>query len=58
MGNISKTIFVILGIGGTIFMFIMHAAFSNYGMNPLAFIGCVCPLIIALPILALDDEDY
>lgn len=58
MGDISKTIFVVLGIGGTIFMFIMHAAFSDYEMNPLAFIGCVCPLIIALPILVLDDKDY
>ena len=58
MGNISKVFFAIFGIGGTVFMFIMHATFSNYGMNPLAFIACICPLIIALPILVFDDDDF
>ena len=58
MGNISKTLFAVFGVGGTVFMFIMHALFSDYGMNPLAFIACICPLIIALPILVFEDSDY
>lgn len=58
MGKKSIKIFLVFGVGGTAFMFIMHALFSDYEMNPLSFIACSCPLIIALPILVLNDEDY
>ena len=58
MGKISFTIFLVFGVGGTAIMFMLHALFSKYGMNPLAFIMCVVPLIITLPILVFDDDDY
>lgn len=58
MGKISIIIFLLLGVGGTIIMFILRAISSQYGMNPLSFIACIVPLIISLPVLLFDDNDY
>ena len=58
MGKKSIIIFLTFGVGGTIIMFMLRATFSKYEMNPLAFIACIAPLIISLPILVFDDDDY
>lgn len=55
--NVVKT-FLVMGPCVSGFMFFVHTVFSNYEMNPLSFILCSAPTIIACPLLVLDDEDY
>lgn len=55
--NVIKT-FLVMGPCVSGFMFFVHAIFSNYGMNPLSFILCSAPTIVASSLLVLNDEDY
>lgn len=49
--------YIILGLGPTIFLFANHSWMCNYEMNPLCYLKCVLPAIIALPVLHADGLD-
>lgn len=50
--------FLLLGIAPTVFCFWRFSLQTRYGMNPLAYIVCMLPLILALPLLFLKDDDF
>ena len=49
--------YVVLGLAPTIFMFATHDLLCKYDMNPLCYIECILPSIIAAPILMVNGID-
>lgn len=49
--------YIILGVLPTIFLFANHDWMCHYDMNPLCYLECVWPAIIAAPILCFNNID-
>ena len=54
----STKLFLVFGVGGSSYLFLIHYWFFTTAMNPLAFLVCIIPLIICLPGLLFDDDDF
>ena len=50
-------IYIIIGLLPTIWMFATHDLMCKYDMNPLCYIHCALPAIIATPIFAFVGVD-
>ena len=49
--------YIVLGLIPTIVMFACHDSMCKYDMNPLCYIECVLPAIVAAPILMFNELD-
>ena len=49
--------YILLGLIPTIIMFACHGWMCKYDMNPLCYIKCALPAIIAAPILCFSGND-
>ena len=49
--------YIIMGIIPTVFLFTNHDLMCKYDMNPLCYLECVWPAIVAAPILMFDGLD-
>lgn len=49
--------YILLGLLPTVIMFSCHDWMCKYDMNPLCYIKCALPAIIATPILLFDGVD-
>ena len=49
--------YVVLGLIPTLIMFTCHGWMCNYDMNPLCYIKCALPAIVATPILLFKGDD-
>lgn len=48
--------FILTGIIPTVILFVMYNAMGKYGMNPLAYIVCILPIILTSPLLLFVES--
>lgn len=54
----SLKLYLVFGVGSSVFLFYLHWVAWPTAMNPLAFIVCSSPLVLSSPGLLMLDEDF